>query len=43
MKKTVLAMICALFTLVSVQAQAANERFMSVIEKVKLIVGVKAD
>ena len=43
MKKIVLTMICSLFAFASFSAQAANERFMSVIEKGKLIVGVKAD
>ena len=43
MKKIVLTMICTVFGLVSFSTQAANERFMSVIEKGKLIVGVKAD
>jgi len=43
MKKTLLGIICSVFALASVNAFAANERFMSVIEKGKLIVGVKAD
>ena len=43
MKKIFLAMICSVFAFLSFSAQAANDRFMSVIEKGKLIVGVKAD
>ncbi len=37
------ALILASFTLAATQANAANERFMQVLERGKLVVGVKAD
>ena len=43
MKKTIMAMVSMAFALTSFNAQSANERFLSVLEKGKLIVGVKAD
>ena len=43
MKRTILAIACAVFAMMSINANAANERFLSVIEKGKIIVGVKAD
>ncbi len=43
MKKALLAVVSMAFALASFNSNAANERFMSVLEKGKLVVGVKAD
>ena len=37
------AIVLASFTLVATQVNAANDRFMKVMERGKLVVGVKAD
>ena len=43
MRKALLSIVATAFALTGLQLFAANERFMSVLEKGKIVVGVKAD
>ena len=43
MHRTLCAIILASFSLAVTQVNAANDRFMKVMERGKLVVGVKAD